>query len=83
MTNKDRSMKVMQTEEARKEKSTPPEWIGNPGIHVIIVPRWRVIADNRRAFLIIIIINDCRFGVRRACWRLVLGILPRRIGQDR
>jgi hypothetical protein len=30
MTNHNDSVKIMQTEEARKEKSTPPEWIGNP-----------------------------------------------------
>jgi hypothetical protein len=30
MTNHNDSVKIMQAEEARKEKSTPPEWIRDP-----------------------------------------------------
>jgi hypothetical protein len=83
MTNDNDSVEVMQTEEARKEKPIEPEWIRNPGVHVIIIPRGRVVAHYGGAFLVVIIINVRRFGVRRACRRLVFSIIPRGICHDR
>jgi hypothetical protein len=49
-------MEVMQAEETRIEKSPPPEWIWNPGIHIIVIPGRRIIGDYRRTLVIIIIV---------------------------
>jgi hypothetical protein len=56
MAHQDDSVKIMQTEEAREEKSTPPEWVRNPGVQIIIVPWWRIVRDYRRTFFIVIVV---------------------------
>jgi hypothetical protein len=56
MTNENDPMKIVQAEEAREEKSIPPKRIGNPGVQIIIIPRWRIVCDYRRAFLVIIVV---------------------------
>jgi hypothetical protein len=59
-------VEVVQTEIAREEKSTPPEWIGDPGVQVMIIPRRRVVCDNRGTFLIVIVIYNLRAHLRLA-----------------
>ncbi len=55
-------VKVMEDEEAGKKEPGRPEWVGNPGIQVIIGLGRRVISDYRRALAIIVIVYD--LGVR-------------------
>ncbi len=59
VTEEDVPVEIMQTEETRKEESTPPEWIWDPSIEIVVIPwRW-VVSYNRRAFLIVIVVYDC------------------------
>jgi hypothetical protein len=66
MTNEDGPVEVMQTEIAREEKSTPPEWIGDPGVQVMIIPRRRIVCDDRGAFFIVIVVYNLRAHLRLA-----------------
>jgi hypothetical protein len=56
MTNEDDPVEIVQDEEPGEEKPGAPEWIRNPGVKVIVIPWRRIICDNRRAFLIVIIV---------------------------
>ena len=71
------SVKIMQAEEAREEESTPPERIRNPGVEIIIIRRWRIVCDYRRAFLIIIVAYHSRIRLG-----LILTVLARAAGND-
>jgi hypothetical protein len=64
MTNDDGLVEVVQNEEPMEVEPEPPEWIGDPGVQVIIIPRRRVVGDNRRTFLIIIVIYNLRANLR-------------------
>ena len=68
----DDPMEVIQTEEAREEKSTPPEWVWNPSIKIIVIPRRGIVGDYRRTFVIIVIVyyGGANLG-------LVFGIITR------
>jgi hypothetical protein len=77
MANEDDSVKIMQTEEAREEKSTRPERIRNPGIQVVIVPRRRIVCDNRGAFLIVVVVY-----CRRVRLGLVFSVLAGTAGHN-
>ena len=79
MTKGDESVKIMQAEEAREEKSAPPERIRDPVIHIVIIPRRRVVSDHRRTFLIVIIVY--RRGIRLGLVFSILARAARRNGQ--
>lgn len=61
-THEDSSVEIMQTEKAREEKTTPPERERNPGIHIIVIPRRWVVSNDRRAFVVIIVVYHGRVG---------------------
>ena len=56
MTNDDNPVEVVQDEEAGEEESRMPERIRNPCVKVIIIPWRRIVCDNRRTFIIVIIV---------------------------
>jgi hypothetical protein len=60
-------MEVMEDIEAREIEPGVPEWTGDPGIHVIIIPGRRIICHDRRAFGVIIIIDFRRLRILRSC----------------
>ena len=57
VTDEDAPVKIMQAEEATEVKSTPPEWVWDPGIHIIVIPGRRIIADHGWTFFVIIIVD--------------------------
>jgi hypothetical protein len=63
----DHSMKIMENIEPREVEPGVPEWAGDPGIQVIVIPGRGIIGDNRRAFSIVIIIDHGRCRVLRSC----------------
>ena len=68
----DISVEIMQAVETRKEKSAPPKWIWDPSIQIRVVPRRGIIGDDRRTFIIVIIVYDRWFHLR-----LIFSILTR------
>jgi hypothetical protein len=66
MTNDDSPVKIMQDEEPVKMEPIPPEWIGDPGVQVVIIPRRRVVGNNRGTFFVIIVIYNLRAHLRLA-----------------
>jgi hypothetical protein len=77
-------VKVMEDIEPRKKETGAPERAWNPGIHVIVIPGRRIVGDDWRALIIIIIINYRGLGAPGviSCVH-VSGILILRIGHDR
>jgi hypothetical protein len=60
-------MEIMENKEPREIKPGVPEWTGDPGIQVIIIPgRW-IIGDDRRSYGIVIIIDFGGCRVLRGC----------------
>jgi hypothetical protein len=80
------SMEIMENKEPREIKPGVPEWAGDPGVQVRIIPGWRIIGDDRRAFGVVIIIDFggrrvLRGGRRRAFTVLIRPLSP--LGNDR
>ncbi len=71
------NIKIVQDEKPREEESGAPEWVRDPGIKIIVIPGWRVVTNDRRTLLVVIIVNGLRRKVLTACWRLTLGVLAR------
>ena len=73
----DIDIEIVQDEEPREEESRAPEWIRDPGVEVVVIPgRW-VISDDRRTFLIVVVVDDRGLNVLATCWRLTLCVLVR------
>ena len=78
VTDEDVPVEIMQTEETRKEESTPPEWIWDPSIEVVVIPwRW-IIRDNWWTFIIVIVVYFSRVRLG-----LVFSILTWAAGYNR
>jgi hypothetical protein len=56
----DDCVKVMKNEESGEPESRAPEWIRDPSIHIVVIPGRRVISDNRRSLIIIVVIDHVR-----------------------
>jgi len=69
------NIKIMEDEKSREVKPGVPEWVGHPGIEIIVIPRRRIVSDYRRTFFIVVIIHYRRLDVFAACWRLILRVL--------
>lgn len=54
MTNPDHPVEVVQGEEPGEEEAGIPEWIRNPCVKIIVIPRRWIVCDNRRTFLVVI-----------------------------
>lgn len=76
--NEDSPVEIMQAKEAREEKSTPPEWIWNPRVKVVIIPRRWIICDDWRTFFIVIVVYFTRVGLG-----LIFSILTGAAGYNR
>jgi hypothetical protein len=78
------SVEVMENKESREPETGAPERIRNPGVHVIIIPGRRVVSDDWRAFIVVVVIND--FGslvLTIACWWLIWSNLTPGISRNR
>jgi hypothetical protein len=72
VTEEDVPVEIMQTEETRKEESTPPEGIWDPSIEIVVVPwRW-IIGNNRWTLLIVVVVYFARIELS-----LIFSILSR------
>ncbi len=69
MTNK--ATEIREDEKPGEEESRAPEWVRNPIVQIVVIPGGRIVSDNGRAFLIVIVIDYRGIGLR-----LVLSILP-------
>jgi hypothetical protein len=72
------SMEIMENKVPREIEPGVPEWAGDPGVQVIIIPGRRVIGDDRRAFGIVIIIDfgGCRVLRGSRGWAFTVLIRP-------
>ncbi len=50
-------VKIVQDEKTGKEKTGAPEWIGDPPVQIGIIPRRRIVSNDRRTFLAVIVFN--------------------------
>jgi hypothetical protein len=83
-TEEDSPIEVTQTIVAWEEKSTPPEWVWDPSIHVIVIPGRGIVANHGWTFVVIIIVDYRRIGVIAVTYRgFASSIASRGIGHDR
>ena len=76
-TDEDRPVEIVQAEETREVKSTPPERVRDPIVQVIIVPGWRIISNHWRALIRVVIIYYCWVELS-----LIFSILSGAAGHD-
>jgi hypothetical protein len=60
VVDSDDLIKIVKNEEPGEPKTRAPERIRDPGIHVVIIPGGRVISDDRRPLIIIVVIDRVR-----------------------
>jgi hypothetical protein len=77
--DKEDPVKVIENEESGEEEPAAPERGRNPCVQVVIIPRRRVVSDDRWALIVIIIVDNRWLCILRSRRRLCLGILPGRI----
>jgi hypothetical protein len=76
-------VEIMEDKEPREIKPGVPEWAGDPGVQVIIIPGRGIIGDYRRAFGIVIIIDFGGCRVLRGGRGWTFSVLIRPFGNDR
>jgi hypothetical protein len=77
-------VKVMEDIEPRKKETGAPERAWDPGIHVIVIPGRRIVGDDWRTLVVVIVINHRRVrGSGVISCVHVSGILILCIGYDR
>jgi hypothetical protein len=69
-------MKIVQDEKTREEETRTPEWIRNPSIQVVVIPRRRIISNHWRAFIVVVLVNYRRRNGFDAQRWLTLSVLP-------
>jgi hypothetical protein len=72
------NMKIVQNKKAREEETRIPEWVRNPSVKVVIIPRRWIISNHRRTFIVIVFVNYRRRYKFTACRRRTFGVLVRR-----
>lgn len=55
-------VEVVQDEEAAEREAAAPEWIGNPGVQVVVVGWRSVVGDHRRSLFGIVVVDYDRVG---------------------
>ena len=53
-------VEVVENEESGKPETGPPEWIRDPRVHVIVIPGRRVVGDDGRPFIVVVVANYAR-----------------------
>ncbi len=51
-------VEVVEDEVSGEMEAGPPEWVRDPCVHVIIIPGRRIVSDDGRPFIIVVVIND-------------------------
>jgi hypothetical protein len=75
MKTSNENVKIVQDEESREEEPGTPERIRNPAIQVVIIPGRRIVGDNRRPFVIVIVVDFLRLNVFATRGGLTLCVL--------
>jgi hypothetical protein len=55
--SKNGPVEIVENEESGKPETGAPEWVRDPCIHVIVIPGRRIISDDRRTFIVIVVVN--------------------------
>jgi hypothetical protein len=54
------SVEVVENKESREPGTRAPEWIRDPSVHVVIIPGRRIVCDDWRTFIIVVVIDHFR-----------------------
>jgi len=72
----DNPVEIMEDEISGEVEPGVPKRRRDPGVHIIIIPRWRIVGDHRRTFTVIVVIDHGRVGVLGvASWRFGARVL--------
>ena len=50
-------VEVVENEESGEPETGAPEGVRDPGIHVIVIPGRRVVSDDGRPFIVVVVVN--------------------------
>src|SRR5512136_405393 len=53
-------VEIVQNEESGEPKTGAPEWVRDPCIHVIVIPGRRIVSDDGRPLIVVIVANYIR-----------------------
>jgi hypothetical protein len=51
------SVEVVENEESGEPETGPPEGIRDPRVHVVVIPGRRVVSDDGRPFIVVVVVN--------------------------
>ena len=52
-----RSVEVVENVESGEPETGVPEGIRDPCVHVIVIPGRRIVSDDRRPFIVVVVVN--------------------------
>ena len=50
-------VEVVENEESGEPETGAPEGVGDPRVHVIVIPGRRVVSDDGRPFIVVVVVN--------------------------
>jgi hypothetical protein len=50
-------VEVVENEESGEPETGPPEGVRDPRVHVIVIPGRRVVSDDGRPFIVVVVVN--------------------------
>jgi hypothetical protein len=50
-------VEVVENEESGEPETGPPEGVRDPRVHVIVIPRRRVVSDDGRPLVVVVVVN--------------------------
>jgi hypothetical protein len=50
-------VEVVENEESGEPETGPPEGVRDPRVHVIVIPGRRVVSDDGRPFIVVMVVN--------------------------
>jgi hypothetical protein len=53
-------VKVVENEESGEPETGAPEGVRDPCVHVIVIPGRRVVSDDGRSFIVVVVVNYIR-----------------------
>ena len=51
-------VEVVENEESGEPETGVPEGVRNPRVHVIVIPGRRVVSDDGRPFIVVVVVNN-------------------------
>ena len=50
-------VEIVENKESGEPETRAPEWVRDPCVHIIVIPGGRVVSDDGRSFIVVVVVN--------------------------